>query len=178
MRRLGVFLFPSEWDASPPTGNPGVKINWRAPFNLIHPDSQRNYQSKVLYPGTDITIHRLARQWGNALHFVGMKCFSHHTFAASPTPIDWTFCYAYTLLGTLGGGGGHDWSQPTQRGGPTPSSSISVCTRLVEAQLPSNRRKAKLPPLYPGIWSQSPLGESQLPSLYQCMYHPRGRLFF
>ena len=55
-------------------------------FPLIHMDSQRNCQSNVLYPGTDITIHRLVRQWGNALHFVGMKCFSRHTFVAPPRP--------------------------------------------------------------------------------------------
>ena len=54
--------------------------------------------------------------------------------------------------------GAHDWSQPTQRGGPTPSSSISACTRLVKAQLPSNRRKAKLPPLYPGMVTVAPGG--------------------
>ena len=51
-------------------------------------------------------------------------------------------------------GGPHDWSQPTQRGGPTPSSSISVCTELEEAQLP----KAKLPPLYPGMVTVAPGG--------------------
>ena len=35
---------------------------------------------------------------------------------------------------------------------------ISVCTRLVEVQLPSNRRKAKLPPLYPGMVTVAPGG--------------------
>ena len=70
--------------------------------------------------------------------------------------------------------GGHDWSQPTQRGGPTPSSSISVCTRLVEAPLPSNRRKVKLPPVYPGMVTYSPWGSPSYPPLYWCMYHPGG----
>ena len=58
----------------------------------------------------------------------------------------------------MGRKGGHDWTQPTQRGGPTPSSSISVCTRLMDAQLPSNRRKAKLSPLYPGMVTVAPGG--------------------
>ena len=60
-----------------------------------------------MYPGTDITIHRLARQWENALHFVGMKYFSRPTFAAHPHRLDILLSsYAYTLMGTLAGEGG------------------------------------------------------------------------
>ena len=105
--------------------------------------------------GYSFGFHRSARQWGNALHFVGMKCFSRHTFAAATTPIDSTLLCIYV---SGNHSGAHDWPQPTQRGGPTPSSSISVCTRLVEAQLPSNRRRAKLSPLYPGMVTVAPGG--------------------
>ena len=98
----------------------------------------------------------------------GVLLSSH--FCRPTTPI------ASTFLMLVGNpcGGGHDWSQPTQRGGPTPSSSISVCTRLVEAPLPSNRRKVKLPPVYPGMVTYSPWGSPSYPPLYWCMYHPGG----
>ena len=93
-------------------------------------------------------------------------------FCRPTTPIDSTFCYAYTLVGTLGGPTiGH--SRP--RGGPAPSSSISVCTWLMEARLPSNRRKAKLPPLYPGKVTYCPWGSPSYPPLYRCMYPTGGR---
>ena len=88
-------------------------------------------------------------------------------------PMDLTSCFACTSGNT---GGPHDWSQPTQRGGPTPSSSISVCIRLVETQLPFNWRKAKLPPLYPGMVTVAPGGvPATLLSTGVLMYHPGGR---
>ena len=144
-------------------------------FLLINLDSKRNCQSKVLYPGTDITIHRLARQWGNgnALpDFVGMKCFSLHTFVASPTPIDSTFCYAYTLVGTLEG-------PRLVTADPEGSSNcfflyiglytVSGCSTTFQSE------EGQTPSSLPRIGHSRPWGSPSVPPLYRCMYHPGGR---
>ena len=140
---------------------------------MIHLDSQKNCQRKK-YCTLELTSQSIG--WlvnGGMLCILSEWSASLVTLLPPTTPTDSTFCNAYTLVGTQGGG--HDWSQPIQRGGPIPSSSISVCTRLVEAQLPSNRRKVKLPPLYPGMVTYRPWGNPSYPPLYRCMYHPSGR---
>ena len=71
----------------------------------------------------------MARRWGNALHFVGIKCFSCHTFA----PIDSIFF-----------------------GSPNSLYSVLPGFRLVEAQLPPIRDEALLPLLYPGMLTVGP----------------------
>ena len=96
----------------------------------------------VLYPGSNIIIHRLARHCRpppKHSHRLDISLFIY--VSGNPR-------------------GAYDSSQLTQRGGLTPSSSLSVCTRLVEAQLP--------PSSLPGN------GPSH-PPLYRCMYHPGDR---
>ena len=109
--------------ASTPTPTPlqkkpdGILVYFRVPpafFKngmLAYQESQRNCQSKVLYPGTDITIHRLADVNG------GMLCFLWEWSASlvtllPPHPIDSTVCYACTSVGTLEGGGTIGHSRP------------------------------------------------------------------
>ena len=97
----------------------------------------------------------VARQWGNALHFVGMKCSSRHTFA----PIDSTFCTPRIYI--LASGvprEAHDSSQPTEGLAQLPPlyRSVQLPARLVDVQLPLIREEAQLPPLYPGMVTVGP----------------------
>ena len=97
----------------------------------------------IYYTSVTVFTCSVARQWGNASHFVGMKCSSCHTFA----PID-------SIV----------WR-------PNSLQSVPLAFRLVEAQLPPIREEAQLPPLYPGMLTMCeaqlpPIGEkAQLPSL-------------
>ena len=168
-------------------------------FPSIHLDSQRNCQSKVLYTGSDIIIHRLARQWRNVLHFRAFASRSFSRFAcaflyragpANPpvlqasifsrpslTPIDSTFCYAYRLVGTLGG---PRFVTADPRG---KSNSLFLYIGLYtvtggSTTLPSE--EGLLPPLYrPGMVTVAPGG---VPATFlytgvctTLVYHPGGR---
>ena len=98
----------------------------------------------------------MARQWGNALHFLGMKCSSRHTFA----PIDSTCCTSRKYILASGALGG-PWSvtaNPGEAQLPPLYWSVQIPARLLEAQLPS---------LYPGMDPVGP-GKAQLPV---CLIH-------
>ena len=87
-----------------------------------------------------------------------MKCSSRHIFA----PIDSTFCTPGMYVQLSGGPReAHDWSQPTLRGGPTPSR-ISVCAPSILTQ----------------ERSQSALGGGPTPSSIPVCVPPWWQVFF
>ena len=76
-----------------------------------------------------------------------MKCSSRHTFQTF-APIDSTFCTPGMYIQVSGGPReAHDWSQPTLRGGLTPSP-ISVCAYLPRNGHSRPWEEAQLPPPY------------------------------
>ena len=89
-----------------------------------------------------------------------------------PTPIDSTFCTPGLCI-YLSGNPGRPTIGHGRPGGevqlPLPLyRSVHLPSRLVEAQIPSNRRKVKLSPLYPGMVRVAPgegLATSSIPVL-------------
>ena len=118
----------------------------------------------------------LARQWGNALHFVGIKCSFRHTLLSPQTQHFVLLGYTYRPVGALGRPMiGH--SQPRGEAQlPLPLyQSLHLPSSLEETQLPSNQRGGQTLSSLPRNGHSHLWGRSNFSPLYQWVYHPGSR---
>lgn len=86
---------------------------------------------------------------------MGMMCSSCHTFAS----IDLTLCTPGIYIQVSGSRRKvHDSSEPTQKGGPTPSFSIQVCAPSIQGS--GDRRRGQTPSSLPRPWVEPHLPSS------------------